>query len=267
MRRGFTLIEVLVVIAVIGVVTFIALPSLGSARVHARTAACGSNLRQIAVATQLYADAWNDSLPQTRVQLPWGGSRVGTSAFGGRRGSLDVLGAARLGPAERPLNSFIDARQFEVGDDTSDLPVFRSPLDRGAAWIEGDERETPVDSAYLATGSSYLLNDHGLEGLAQRTLVPKGGGRMPRIEQPSFTWLAASLPIYAFELDNDHGIRWGPGGAGGAVEATMAFADLHVALRVPVPNQLCEYENTTDRYTFFPWRAMLGELSADEGPQ
>jgi type II secretory pathway pseudopilin PulG len=259
--RAFTFIELLVVIATIAVLVGIVVPALAGTRQWARVAQCGSNARQIAMATQLYADDWKNGLPQTRVELPWGGSRIGTSAFGGRRGSLAVMGAATLGPADRPLNAYVDARTFATSDDASDLAVFRSPLDRGAAWIEGDQQQRPVESVYHAVGTSYVLNDHGLEGLAQRTLVPKAGGPMPRVEDTSFTWLAASAPIYAFELDNDHGMQWTP--SSGPVEATIAFVDLHVALRVPVPNRLCEYENTTDRYTFFPGRTMLGELAAD----
>lgn len=209
------------------------------------------------MATQLYADDWNNALPQTRVELPWGGWRVGTAAFGGRTGSLDVMGATTLGPRERPLNPYVGDRVFETRDTTSDVAVFRSPLDRGAGWIEGDLSQRPVESVYHAIGTSYALNDHGLEGLAQRTLVPKSGGPMPRIEDPSFTWLAASMPIYAFELDNDHAMHWHEPTT---THATLAFADLHVRLQVAVPNVLCEYENTTADYTFFPRRNAVVEL-------
>ncbi|MHC4442927.1 MAG: type II secretion system protein [Planctomycetota bacterium] len=61
--RAFTLIEVLVVVAIIALLVAILIPSLADARRQAQVAACASNLRTIGQALVYYAQANNDYLP------------------------------------------------------------------------------------------------------------------------------------------------------------------------------------------------------------
>jgi len=53
-EQGFTLVEILVVIAIIGVLAGILVPVLANARAKGRRTSCKSNLAQIYKATQLY---------------------------------------------------------------------------------------------------------------------------------------------------------------------------------------------------------------------
>lgn len=55
-RRGFTLVELLVVIAIIGVLIALLLPAVQAARESARRSSCQNNLKQLALALQMYHD-------------------------------------------------------------------------------------------------------------------------------------------------------------------------------------------------------------------
>lgn len=65
MKAGFTLVELLVVISIIGILIGLLLPAVMAAREAARRTQCANQVRQIALACHNYHDTWS-SLPGTR---------------------------------------------------------------------------------------------------------------------------------------------------------------------------------------------------------
>jgi prepilin-type N-terminal cleavage/methylation domain-containing protein len=69
LRRGFTLLELLVVTVIITALIAILLPSLGKARVTSKRVACGTALHNLAIGIRAYLSDFNEIYP-TSAQMP-----------------------------------------------------------------------------------------------------------------------------------------------------------------------------------------------------
>lgn len=69
-RAAFTLVELLVVLAIIAVLTTLASPAIGTAIERGRSARCVNNLRQIGVAVQQYIADNNYRFPAIETEPP-----------------------------------------------------------------------------------------------------------------------------------------------------------------------------------------------------
>ena len=85
-KHPFTLIELLIVIAIIAILAAMLLPALNQARQRASAISCMSNLKQTGFALTVYADSFNDYFPaplyfqDDPYRVPWVGTLLLTQS-------------------------------------------------------------------------------------------------------------------------------------------------------------------------------------------
>ena len=148
-KKAFTLVELLVVIAVIALLMGILMPALSMARKQGQRAVCQSNLRQQHAACCMYIDDYDGYFPCNGVL-----TGVWYYLWGGKNGSEPGANQPK-----RFLNPYI-CKKGTVGTGSEDkqLHVFKCPADRGQ--IEGHYKLPPEGrkTCWDSQGLSYLPN-------------------------------------------------------------------------------------------------------------
>jgi prepilin-type N-terminal cleavage/methylation domain-containing protein/prepilin-type processing-associated H-X9-DG protein len=105
-RRGFTLIELMVVMAIIMILAAILFPVFAQARDKARQTSCLSNLKQIALATMMYLQDWDETYPY----IPYVNETTAPWPYGQLASPLSGPNTYDGGPYVAALNRYVNNR-------------------------------------------------------------------------------------------------------------------------------------------------------------
>jgi prepilin-type N-terminal cleavage/methylation domain-containing protein len=173
---AFTLIEVLVVIAIIAILAGLLLPTLSSAKAKGRTAGCLNNLNQLALCFQMYSaendgtlaenyqtgtNSWvrgdmkvlTDSTNETMIRqgrlFPYGNN---PAIYHCPADSFQTNGLPRV--RSYSMNSWIGSRQMEAELQSREYRTFLkeneiTAMGPSRLWVLADEHEESIDDCWF----------------------------------------------------------------------------------------------------------------------
>lgn len=166
---GFTLVELLVVIGIIGLLMGILLPALGRAQEGARRTVCLSNLRQLGMAMITYADQHKGRLPN---------SNPPNTAY-----DYDAINAVLVALNDRFINS---PKSFHCPSDQDPVP------------------DRIVTADYSLPNSARVSYD-----FYSVTWMPEFGPKLVRIPEAPLAWDLNGGDPAPVNKDRNHGTRGG----------------------------------------------------------
>jgi len=158
MRFGFTLVELLVVMAIISILAAMLLPALTKAREQARSVSCRSNLKQIGLAFGMYQQDYDEYFPSINNSAPWANDMGGWGK---------IWWGASYAAYHHPLHILANGGYLKVGWSNNTMrardTVLTCPSDRNASFSVTDSTvSAQCKRAHIAEGLtvSYQVSYH-----------------------------------------------------------------------------------------------------------
>lgn len=176
-RFGFSLVELLVTIVILSMLAALLLPSLARSRALAEGTACRSNLRQLAIAAQLYVGSHDGRFPPAYATPSYDGGRFTQAAWdfatvvdwsnGGERSKAPgLLWENHDAPEIHQCPSF-DGEDNALDDPYTGYNYNTSYLGHGPGEVEGN-KEPALISQVTQPAATALFGDGEKSGGANK---------------------------------------------------------------------------------------------------
>ena len=198
-HRAFTLIELAVVLAMLGMLAALMLPALAGSRLNSKSFQCMNNMKQLVNAWTMYADANSERLVNLNTYPNNGSSILSSSVPWRTQISYESVSLpAGFTPGSAATQKYLAEMGYKQPvNNTGPLSIVNGPLYPYAPFV--DVIECPADfrtslpasqyGAYYTgpyawgsySGTSYLNGERG--GFSKRTQILHPSGRMTWLEE------------------------------------------------------------------------------------
>ncbi|MBI1178142.1 hypothetical protein GC207_11970 [bacterium] len=229
-KRGFTRVDLLLVLAMALLLVVIALPALASTKSSSQAAVCRNNLRRLIQAWNMYANNNEGRLVPNFGPNAFG-NQTGPTWSDGWTGITSGPGFSGIGPDSRKLvyPEITGGQTGLLGPYLKrNATVFKCPADSRKITIFG-HLVSPIRSVAMNNwmgGQAFGLESFKIFEAINDITVPEPANALVFVENQDFVMFGGAFIIDMVRTLVDYPAARHDGGA------NLAFADGHVALRV-----------------------------------